>query len=115
MSVTWDDCINLDPQLAAIPDVQADAILADAKAMLSAERFGTKYDLAVKYLAMHTGCIALRGGGLASNGPVAMERLGDAQVSYAISVVEAQDYLDSTPWGKMYKKLIRSFIWAFVA
>lgn len=115
MATTWDDVSALDPALAAIPSAQQDAILADSAAYLSPSRFGIKYDMAVKYLAAHTGTLCLRGGGLASVGPVSQERLGDAMIGYAIPVVETLDYLSSTPWGLFLKKLMRGYIWAITA
>lgn len=113
--ITWADCIALDASLSAVPEAAQDAILADVYGTLSADRWGDKLDRAAKYLAMHTGTLLLRGGGLGGVGPVQSESLGDAARSYAVGSLSAStDDLDATPWGLAYKRLRRGLLWAIV-
>lgn len=101
----------MDPSLAAVSEEARAIILGDCYEMLNATKWGTKLDLAVKYLAAHTGALTLRGAAAGSVGPVSSESLGDAARSYAVAAVsEAQNDLDATIWGRRYKMLCRAYL-----
>ncbi len=101
MATTWADCVALDASLAAVPLAAQTAILADCYATLDEDRWGDDLDMAVKSPAMHTGVLCLRSG-LGGTGAVQSEHLGDASVSYAVSVAYAEHDLDATSWGKRF-------------
>jgi hypothetical protein len=115
MAITWTDVTNLDASLSTVPVAAQTAIIADTYAILSAERWGTRLDLAVKYLAAHTGALLIRGGGAGPAGPVTAEALGDASRSYASwSVSGALGDLELTSWGLRFKLLLRGLQWMTV-
>lgn len=105
--ITWNMVVAIDPALSTISTEQQIAILTDVYATLSTSRWGSKLDLGAKYLAAHTGAMALRGGGLGSPGPIASEGLGDANRSYSVSVTSSFSDLDATIWGKRFQFLMR--------
>lgn len=105
MSVTWDDVVAIDAYLADVPVATQDAILADCVLLLDATRFGSKLDLATKYLAAHTGILYKRTGA-GPVGPVTSQSLGPASVGYAAPVLAAFDDLSSTPWGLRFELIL---------
>lgn len=117
MSLTWTEIAEMDPSLSTLGEAARAIILGDCYAMLTPGQWGTYLDLAVKYLAAHTGALILRGGGLGATGPVTSESLGDASRSYAVgSVMASATDLDATIWGKRFKLLARGVLpFAFVA
>lgn len=106
--ITWQDVSTLDPNLVAIAPETGAAILVDVYQLLSPTRWGSKLDLAAKYLAAHTASLVLRGGGLSGTTPLTMQQLGPAQQQFAQpTVIDEGTDLDATPWGKRYKMLVR--------
>jgi hypothetical protein len=113
--ISWTDVTNLDAALADVPSGAQTVILADVYATLSAGRWGTKLDMAARYLAAHTGAIILRGAGQGAAGPITSERLGDASRSYAdVHVAGAMNDLSATPWGMRFQYLVRGLgVWGY--
>ena len=112
MSITWQVIAEMDPSLATVSEPARAIILGDCYKMLDADRWGEYLDLAVRYLAAHTGALSLRGAAGGSTGPVASESLGDASRSYAVSVISASQpsALNSPIWGQQFRMLARGVL-----
>lgn len=106
MPVAWADVAALDAPLANVPSAAQTAILADVALMLDVDRWGTRLDLATKYLAAHVGALVLRGGGAAGVGPVTSQTMGPASKSYATPMLlAALGDLGATVWGQIFARL----------
>lgn len=115
MAIIWDDVVNLDASLSAVPAATQAAILLDVRLQVSADAMEDRYDLACKYLAAHLGVVAERqriGGVNGPSGPVASESLDGASRSYATGTTgggatdTTRISLDSTPWGREYQRIL---------
>ena len=107
MAVTWSRVSALAPALAAIPVLTQAEILAHVAVQLDEVALGDRYDTASLYLAAHLGTLVLRDA-TGPGGPVASESVGEASRSYAVfSPMGSDAVLDSTPWGKEFRRLCR--------
>jgi hypothetical protein len=105
MATTWARVSLLAPELAAIPALTQAEILAHVAATLSEEALGAKYDHAALYLCAHLGTVVLRGAS-GSPGAITSESVAGVSRSYGVSTI-ADTPLDSTTWGKEYRRLTR--------
>lgn len=105
--ITWTDVANLDAALVApaVPVAAQTAILALVYRRLNATRWGTRLDDGALFLSAHLATLVARGGGLGGTGAVQSESLGDAAVSYAVSVAYQSHSYDATVWGKEYQTM----------
>lgn len=82
-------------------------VLASVDAQINATQWGDLADFGRLYLAAHLGTVTARGGN-GPGGPVASEAVGDLSRSYAnFSPMGSDALLDSTPYGKEYRRLRR--------
>ena len=106
--ITWADVVALAPELGSLPIATQNAILAAVSVQVAAHVWGIKYNLACIYLAAHMGALSLMG----SNGPsgqVIAESAGNMSRQYANNSPMGTDPLwDRTPWGREYRRLLRS-------
>jgi len=75
--------------------------------MVNAKRWAATYGAGVLNLAAHTLAVELRGS-KAHGGPVASESAGPLSRSYAVAA--SNDALDSTSYGREYKRLRESIL-----
>lgn len=108
--ITWADVVAIAPELASVGVTSQNAILADVALRLNAARWGTRYDMASKYMAAHLGTLTLRGG----NGPsgnVVGESVGSVSRQYESSSPMGTDPLwDKTTYGRQYRQLLRELV-----
>lgn len=108
MSVTLENLRTLAPELATVDDAVLQHALAAVPHMANVDAFGDKADLLTTYLALHT--LALMGFGKAANGRVTSKSAAGVSVSYAVPQdAAAMGALDSTPWGRLYRLVVRGF------
>lgn len=112
MSITWADVTTLfsgDTALAALPTLTQNSILAqvnDEEVHDSTWRIAARANRARLYLAAHLGSLA-SGVNSGAKGPVQSESVGSVSRSYALSVAQNSNPLDSTGYGKEYRRLVR--------
>ena len=103
--LTWSQIVAAyapaDAAIAAVTD--GSIYLADATSEMDRTAWGTYYQRARAHLALHMARHA-RGNGTQPGGAVASERLGPSSRSYALP--PALDVLDSTPYGREYRRLM---------
>lgn len=98
-----DDLRRRCPDFRYESDEDVDGALADAALELDPLAFGAQYEKAACYLAAHMLAFAKRGvEGGAGAGPVTSQGVGTA--GFASSPM---DDLESTPWGRQFKRLRR--------
>lgn len=105
MAKAWSDAQKLAPGDA---DVQAFAdpstiFLPLAYSLLNVAAWGANLDAAAMYLALHLFTVGNKSGG--AGGPVSSEKVGD--VARARDVLQENAW-DSTPYGKMFRILMRT-------
>jgi len=92
-------------------DCLVDLILADVAGQVEYEIYGSKEEMAQRYLAAHYITLAKQGeDGLSSgaSGPVRSEKVGDVQVEYnASSSISGLTRLDTTKYGALFTQIRR--------
>jgi hypothetical protein len=106
VAVTWADVSALAPDVATVGATAQTHILAYVNAVVTSANFGARTTLAACYLAAHYGLLVTRGTN-GQSGPVVSEALDGASISYAAYLGGSSDDLDSTPYGRSYRRLAR--------
>ena len=111
MSVTAADIQALSSSFADVDDEIIENLIEFAEEIVSANIWGKKLDLGIKYYTAH-----LLSGVLDEDsdysGSIVKEKVGDLETQYGTSTGAASDDSDlkSTSWGKMYLTLLRSLV-----
>lgn len=106
MAITWTDVLNVAPDLSTVPNAARAAILDTVFQQLVEDVWGNRYDDACAYLAAHYGTVYLRGAN-GPAGPLASESVGPVSRAYmAFSPPGSDPTLDSTSYGKEYRRLL---------
>lgn len=106
-AITWADVTAIDPTLASVGAASQGAILLHVETECGAERWGKFHLSARVFLAAHLGTLTKRGGN-GQGGPVASESIGGISRGYAaFSPMGTDPMLDSTSWGKEFRRLRR--------
>jgi hypothetical protein len=106
MSVTVATLTARAPELETLGEALLQSCVDEATGMESADAWGTKYDTAVLYRAMHIATLTKRARAGAV-GPISAKSVGDVSVSYgAPSAGSDEDAaLAGTPGGALYLQL----------
>lgn len=107
MPISAADVVLIAPDLATFNRASLDEIIVDVYNQLSTDAWGTRRDLGAKYLAAHVATIVRRGGE-GAGGPVVEERVGEVARRYITQI--DHPLLDSTPYGKEYRRLMRGLV-----
>lgn len=106
-AITWSDVVAIAPELSSVGASTQAAILADVYTEVVVDNWYSeaRANRAAKYLAAHlaTLTVGARGGA----GPVQSRSVGQVSESFAVSVAEGSNNLDSTAYGKEYRRLLR--------
>jgi hypothetical protein len=105
MTVTYSDVIDIAPELATIEAARINRFISRAALSVNSAVFGNKADLATTYLTAHM----LSTGG--SRSLISEEKVGNLSRKYARTPGEAD--LESTPYGKAFKRLRREVVKPF--
>ena len=109
MSISWADVTALAPELSTV-DAGKQTLILDQVNNIEIHddtwRSAAKANLARRYLAAHLASVTSNGRG--SVGPVQSESVGQVSRSYAISVAQGSSNLDTTSYGKEYRRLVRN-------
>ena len=112
--ITWADVVKIAPALSVVPVPTQDLILAFCVLQLSADTWGTKYDMGLTYLAAHLGTLwlAAQSGGGAVAGLVRSETVGQVSRTWAVpaELDPSGSDLDLTTYGQIFKRLIRGLL-----
>lgn len=110
---TWADVIVLAPDLATLTEAQQDMILGFVDGEISETKASTRYVQMCLNLAAHIGTVVKRG----INGPggvISSESVGPVSRAYAVfSPMGSDALLDTTPFGKEYRRLVRNSVERF--
>lgn len=107
MAVTRANLITLAPELAAVDTAILDAALAAVPLAINLTTFADKADLLTTYLALHI--LSLQGYGKQANGRIISKSAAGVSVTYAQLAPYALKDLDSTPWGALYRLMVRGY------
>jgi len=104
MAITRTDVTDRFAEFTSIGDPEFDDVLADAALQINTRVFGDKADLGTVYLAAHLlGCAHPS---LIPPGRVTSEEMDGTSYKYAVADHQAAgDDLDSTPYGRLFKRL----------
>lgn len=107
MAITWTHVLEIAPELSVVAPSTRAALLEDVALQVSASAWGTRADLASKYLAAHLATLSQRGGA-GPSGAVGGESVGDVSISYLSGTppANATDYA-STTYGREFARLLR--------
>ena len=98
------------PELSVVGDDTWTLILADVAAEVSSSIFGTKQEIAQRYLAAHRLTLSLPSNLRNPNtaGALTSEGTGRVSKSYGKGSYAGQDRNDETSYGRMYNQIKRS-------
>lgn len=106
VTITWDDVVNIAPELVDVAEATQDAILDDVALQLNDDIWGARINIGAKYLAAHLASITNRGGAV---GQVTEEKVGEVSRSYAVdSASGGGSGLDDTSYGQEFQRLLRT-------
>jgi hypothetical protein len=107
MAITWSPDVQAiapsDPAIQAFTD-PGGVIVGLAYSMMSATSWGANLDGGARYLAAHLFTTGSRPGGY--GGPTSDEKVGDVSRSSSVKVDDPQ--WDSTPYGRIFKMMLRN-------
>lgn len=110
-AITWTNVVDFASELAGVDvDAQND-ILAHVNVTLKVDEFGgesaPRLKLARICLAAHFGALSTAGGEVAA-GPITQETADNISRSYAARMSGDLSHWDATPYGQLYKQLVRT-------
>jgi hypothetical protein len=113
MSVTWTEIRDHQSgDFSSMSQSVIEAAISDAEDCLEEDCFGDKYDLAVKYLAMHELYLDSKGGG--GSGVLASATAGPLSKSFRTNSFGDTSYYGSSRYGQKVLQLIRRCVGVWV-
>lgn len=108
MGISWADVTAIAPELDDVPLAGQSVILSHANTALDEGAFDHEQLRAARaYLAAHMGTLTHRGGD-GPGGPIESEDIPGMTLSYSVPSPAGTDpLLDRTPYGQMYRYLVR--------
>lgn len=105
--ITWTNVTNIAPELSTAPVALQTAMLASVNGRIVEAQWPSvaRAEEARAYLAAHMATLLRRGGG-GSVGPLSSITVGQVSKTFATPGSTASSY-DATPYGSMYKQLLR--------
>lgn len=100
--ITWQNVVNIAPELAKVPEPAQTEILNFVEAQVPIERWQSRQAIGQTYLAAHLGTLRRRRG----EGPVASQNDGGLSESDH-SLLAADGMLGQSSYGIEYLRLIR--------
>ena len=97
------------PEFSNISDATVDINIQDAEIMVTKSKWGKLYDIGVAYLAAHSLALSVKSanGNSGAVNQVASKSVEGISVSYAVAQgTVAEDYYQSTTYGKRYLNLL---------
>jgi len=115
-NTTQANVLAIAPELTNISPETWAMILADVAADVSSEVYGTKQEIAQRYLAAHYLTLAMPGSvrNAQGSGPVTSESVGQVSVSYGSVNYRDRNRYDETSYGRMFNQIRRSCVIPFV-
>lgn len=107
MAITWADVVLINADAATLATDRQNAILADVALQMSADAWGSRYDLGSKWLAAHFAAVYVA---TASGpaGPVIGETIGPASIQFASPGAGGSGgALETTSYGREYMRLAK--------
>lgn len=94
------------PELSTVEDDAWTLVLADVASEISASVYGSKQEMAQRYLAAHyLTLISMSADAKQTSGPVSSETVGQVSKSYAQVNYRDRNRFDETVYGRMFNQL----------
>lgn len=105
--------LSIAPELSSIDNDIWMLILADVASEVSSSIYGTKQEMAQRYLAAHY-LTLISAANKQTSGPLSSERVGQVSMSYAqINYLNRNRY-DETSYGRVFNSIRRSIVVPFM-
>lgn len=104
MATTKNDVICIAPELSEVNITLFNKVLADVVLLVSSQ-FGSKRDMAQRYLTAHILTVLLQDSADTISGPIRSERAGQEEIEYSEGQISDFSRYDLTKYGQLYMSI----------